>query len=173
MAFTVKNQKTFRADQPVLQQWIQATRTGLLLPATTTEQLFRVYGGRILVHMFVGEVTVVLDATDPVIKISSGKLSNASALVGTVVDIASTANIASLEVGGNVNVLGSGAALIKTNAGGSISTLGRIPWIAPQGEIYLTAGGTNLTGFMKWDIWYQPLDAGAYVVPVNVATAKI
>lgn len=173
MALLIKNQKQQRADQPVLQQWIQATRPALLLPATTTEQLFRVFGGRVLIHMFVGEVTVVLDATDPVVKISSQKLSNAAATVGTAVDIASTANLASLEVGGNVNVLGSGAALIKTNAGGAISTLGRIPWIAPQGQIYLTTGGTNLTGFMKWDCWYQPLDAGAYVAPVPVAVAKI
>jgi hypothetical protein len=39
-----------------------------------------------------------------------------------------------------VNVLGSGAALVKNNAGAALSTLGRVEWIAPQGEIYLTAG---------------------------------
>ena len=178
MAFLIKNTKeragsSSQQGQAIVSQWIHVTRPTLLLPATTSQILFRVRGGRVLVQYFLGEVTTVLDATDPVISINSKKLSNASVAIGTAVAVASTTNIASLEVGGTVNILGSGAAVVKNNAGAALSTLGRIPWVAPQGEIYLTTGGTNLTGFMKWDLWYQPLDAGAYVEPIGTVTAVI
>lgn len=181
MALIVKNMNVQRTSGPtagsgqaVLTQWINVKRPALVVPQSgLTEQLFRVAGGRVLVHLLYGEATVVLTATDPVLKVSSKALDNAAAAVGTAVDVASTVNAASLEVGGSLSVLGSGAALVKNNAGAGIATLGRIPWVAPQGEIYLTAGASNTTGAMKWDIWYQPLDPGAYVYAVPTATAAI
>lgn len=176
MAFLLKNSNTVRTGgspgvgQAYVNQYIHVNRPTALLPATSTDILFRVFGGRVLVHLFLGKVTVALDSTDPVLKVSSKALSAASVAVGTAVDVASTATLASLEVGGNVVVLGSGAAILKSNAGAIVSTLGRVEWIAPQGEIYITTGGTNLTGFMQWDIWYQPLDEGAYVLPNGTQT---
>lgn len=179
MAFTVKNTNVQRSagvtggGQVILQQWTHVTRASGLLPATTTEMLFRVFGGRVLIHYMLGQVTVICDSTDPVLKITSKALSNASVAVGTAVDVASTTTLASKEVGSMFTVLGSGAALIVNNAGAGLSTLGRVTWVAPQGEIYATTGGTNLTGFVKYDLWYQPLDEGAYVVGQPVATAII
>ncbi len=179
MAFLIKNSNTQRTNGPAgvgqafVSQNIHVQRPTLALPQSTTEQLFRVYGGRVIVHGMLGEVTTILDSTDPVGKISSKALSVAAAAVGTAVDVASTVSIASLEVGGKVFVEGDGTAWVKSNAGAAFIGTNSGSWIAPQGEIYLTTGASNLTGFMKWDLWYEPLDAGAYVAAVTTATAAI
>lgn len=178
MAFVVKNSRprstsSANAGMAILEQFIHIVRPALVLPQSTTEQLFRVYGGRVLVKAMVGTVTTVLTATDPTAKISSKALDTASAGIGTAVDIASTVNAASLEVGGTLFVEGDGTALVKANAGATFIGTNTGLWIAPAGEIYLTTGANNTTGVMKWDIWYQPLDEAAYVVPVATATAAI
>lgn len=160
--------------QATLDQFIHVKRAGKVLPQSTTEILFKVVGGRVLVRALIGEATVVLTATDPVAKISSKKLNAAlDTAVGTAVDVASTVNLASLEVGGNAFVEGDGTALVKANAGATFMGTNTGAWIAPNGEIYLTTGASNTTGAMKWDLWYQPLDEGAYVIAVDTATAVI
>jgi hypothetical protein len=181
MAFLIKNtpQRSTGPNNPgasVLSQFTQVSRAAKVLPQSTTQILFKVIGGRVLVHYLIGEVTTVLTATDPVGKISSKKLNAAlDTAVGTAVDVASTVDIASLEVGGFVMVEGDGTAWVKSNAGcafgGASGAIG--PWIAPNGEIYLTTGASNTTGAMKWDLWYQPLDPGAYVIAVDTATAAV
>jgi hypothetical protein len=69
-------------------------------------------------------------------------------------------------------VEGDGTAGVLSNAGAAYVGPNSGQFIVPQGEIYLTTSATN-TGAMKWDLWYQPLDEGAYVAPVNSATAAI
>lgn len=171
MAFLLKNQHrpSQSSIQPViLDQWIkvrQASSTGgaLALPASTTGQLFRVRGGKVLVRALIGTVTTTaIQGTDPVMKFSSKQLDAASAAVGTAVDIASTVDISSLEVGGTVFVEGDGTAMVKANAGATFIGTNSGLWIAPQGEIYITTGATK-TGGMIFDIWYQPIDPGSYV----------
>lgn len=179
MALLIKNQQG-RTPGPtatgvgVIMQQIHVQRPALVLPQSTTQQLFQVIGGRVLVHALIGEVTTVLTATDPVAKISAQKLDAAmAATVGTAVDVASTVDISSLEVGGLVFVEGDGTAEVKSNAGAAFMGTNTGKWVAPNGQIYLTTGANNTTGAMKWDIWYQPLDEGAYVKAISVATAKI
>jgi hypothetical protein len=69
-------------------------------------------------------------------------------------------------------VEGDGTAMVKSTAGAAFIGANSGQWIAPQGEIYITTSATN-TGAIKWDIFYQPLDAGAYVEAVDTATAAI
>lgn len=179
MAFLVKSQNVPRStgatgnNQALLSQYIQVSFAAAVLPQTTSAILFRTFGGRILVHLLYGEVTTIMTATDPGLSFLSKRLDNAGVAVGTAVTIASTANLASKEVGANVTVLGSGAAFIINNAGVGIATLGRVEFVVPQGELYVTTTGSNTTGQMKFDMWYQPLDAGAYVVAQPAATAII
>ncbi len=182
MAVLLKNSMSTRVaspgsiestDQAFLYQWIHVNSPARLVPANGgTDILFRVIGGRVLVHLMMAEVTVIMDGTDPVLKYSSQALTVANPPVasGTAVDIAATADISSLEVGGQLVVLGSGAAYVKSNAGVALSTLGRCSFVLPAGQVYLTTGGTNATGFLKHDLWYQPLDEGAYVVNNGTAT---
>ena len=180
MAFVVKNVNSRRvagptsgAGQAVLQQWIQVSRPALVLPQSTTQQLFRIYGGRVLVHLLLGEVTVVMTSTDPGLSIDYAALTNASALVGTAYALASTLNIASDEVGTLFSVEGDGSAIISGNQVAGTVEAFSTGFVAAQGEIYATTTGNNTTGQIKWDLWYQPLDAGAYVSAVSVATAAI
>lgn len=178
MAFLVKSGKN-RTSGPsssgfaTIQQYVQVTTPASTLPQTGTAQIFRVLGGRVLVHRLIGTVTTVMTATDPVLKLSSKALTNGSAVIGTAVDIASTANLASKEVGSTITVLGSGGAYIINNAGAGIATLGLIPFVLPQGEVYITTGGSNVTGAMNFDIFYQPLDPGATVVATTALLAII
>ena len=175
MAFLVKNQHrpTGGTQQAaVLEQWIKTTQPAIALPASTTGQLFRVFGGKVLVRALVGTVTTIIQSSDPVLKISSKQLDNAAAAVGTAIDIASTVDLSSLEVGGTVFVEGDGTALVKANAGCVLGGTNDGTWIAPQGEIYLTTGATK-TGAIRWDIWYQPLDEGAYVVPATLTASLL
>lgn len=176
MAFLIKNSvrpsgsSASRQGLATVDQWIQVSRDTATVPATTTDILFRVYGGRVMVKGLLGEVTTVIQTQADNLKVSSKKLSAASAAVGTAVDVASNLDITAIEVGGNLWVEGDGTALVKATAGASLIGANSGYWIAPQGEIYLTTSATN-TGAIKWDIWYQPLDAGAYVVANAVAVA--
>lgn len=175
MAFLLKKTPAARAgysDEPLISQWIKVSRGALALPQTTTEQLFRVYGGRVLVRLLLGEVTTVIEGTDPVLKVSVSSLTDAGALQGTAYDIASTLDISSDEVGTLYAVEGDGTALISGNqVSASVEAFG-MGFVMKQGQIYITTGASK-TGAIKWDLWYQPLDNGAYVVPINTATAAI
>ncbi len=178
MAFLVKNSTRGSASSAskqglaVIDQDIQVTCPSRTLPATTTDQLFRVRGGRVLVKRLVGEVTTLVQTQACNMKVSSKKLDTASAAVGTAVDVAANVDITAREVGGLYFVEGDGTAGVLSNAGAAYVGPNSGQWIAPQGEIYVTTSATN-TGAMKWDIWYQPLDSGADVEAVATATAAI
>lgn len=158
-----------RAGQPVAAQWINVSRSAQNV-SPATDILFRVYNGRVLVHLIVGEVTTVIASQTTNVKLSSKKLDGASAAVGTAVDLCANVDGNAKEVGSLYIPLGSGAAAIWSNAGAGLATLGRTAVVVPQGEIYATYSGSS-SGAMKWDLWYQPLDPGAYVVANGVATA--
>lgn len=179
MAFLIKNRSTSNLTGSaaaqgfaVISQSIHVSCPTRTVPATTTDQIFRVRGGRVRVKALIGEVTTVIQTQTDNMKVSSKKLDTASAAVGTAVDIAANLDITAMEVGGLYFVEGDGTAGVKSTAGGAYIGPNGGEWIAPQGEIYLTTSATN-TGAMKWDLWYEPLDEGAFVVPVVTATAAI
>jgi len=180
MAFLIKKSNNSRGavaggQNAVVSQYIQVSRAAKALPqsgVSATEQLFRVYGGRVFIKFLVAEVTTVIEGTDPVIKVSVSSLTDAGVLQGTAYDIASTINLSSDEVGSLYMVEGDGTAINTGNqTSGSIEAFST-GFIMKQGQIYLTTGADK-TGALKWDLWYQPLDAGAYVLPVNTVTAAI
>lgn len=125
------------------------------LPQTTVESLFTVTGGRVLITLLFGEVTTAIQNSDPVMKLTSNPTT------GTSVDVASTVDTSSLEIGGMVICEGDTTALIKVNAGGG-GPANAMPWICPIGTIDLETGASK-TGSVKWDLWYLPLDEGASV----------
>lgn len=127
------------------------------LPQTATQHLFVIAGGRVLITLLFGEVTTIIQSSDPVLKITS------TPTTGTAVDVASTVDASSLEVGGFLTVEGDGTALIKGNAGAGLPGTGQGKWICPIGYIDLISGASK-TGAMKWDLYYVPIDDGAYVV---------
>jgi hypothetical protein len=127
------------------------------LPQTNTAHLFTVSVGRILVTLLFGEVTVAIAGTDPVAKITS-----TPSVAGTAVDVASTVDLSSLEVGGLIVVEGDGTALVKNNAGAGLEISGVGMWICPIGTIDLITGASK-AGTVKWELFYFPIDIGATV----------
>ena len=181
MAYLIKNVPVARASSnsltgySVISQWATVNRPSAVTTVNgTPEMLFRVFGGRILVHLLIMEVTVVIGAGATTLKWSHKRLDNASAAVGTAVDLtAASASLATREVGATLVALGSGAAGIINNAGASLATLGRNAFVVPQGELYATTAGADTTGSVKHDLYYQVLDPGAYVVAQAALTAVI
>ena len=170
MAFLVKNRVKEPGGDAVISQLIHVSRGTQTIPESTTEILFRVHNGRVLVHKLIGEVTTVIQTQTDNLKVTGKALNDASAAVGTAVDVASNKDITGLEVGGSVFVEGDGTALVQSNAGNVLIGANSGNWVMPQGEIYITTSATN-TGAMKWDIWYQPLDKDAYVLDNAVQAA--
>ncbi len=128
------------------------------LPQTDTEALFTVAGGRVLITLLFGEVTTVIQNSDPVAKIT------ANPTTGSSIDVGSTVDLTSLEAGGFILCEGDGTALIKSNAGSAPGAASSSrPWIVNTGTIDLTTGASK-TGAVKWDLYYVPLDEGASVV---------
>lgn len=181
MAFLLKNAKRpTGSSTPIstIDQWIQvrnATNTGagVALPATTTGQLFRVRVGAVLVRALVGRVTTAIQNQACNYKISIKQLTAADVAVGTAVDISANVSVANQELGGFHFIEGDGTAGVLSTAGGALIGANSGNWIASgPSEIYATTSATN-TGAMIWDLWYQPLDAGAYVEMAPLTAAGI
>jgi hypothetical protein len=162
MAFLVKNAtnpstRLSNGDAPVLSQWIRVTRATAALPATTTATIFDIEGGRILLKALIGEVTTAIQA----------QACNLSVVVdadsGAADDLASAADVNGLALGAFIAPEGDGTALIFGGIGWGQPCTGQGVVVAP-GALRLTTSATN-TGSVKWDLYYQPLDPAAYVVP--------
>ncbi len=134
---------------------IQVSRATATLPQNATQHLFTVTGS-VCVKLMIGRVTVAIQSSDPVAKITG------TPGAGTAVDIASTATLASLEIGGWIGVSGDGTALLANNHGASL--LGAKPcfFLVDTGTIDLITTASK-TGSIKWDLWYVPVDAGATI----------
>lgn len=136
---------------------IHVAKAAIALPQTGTSHLFQVIGGRVLVTLLFGEVTTAIQNSDPQAKITS------TPTTGSAVDVGATVDISSLEIGGFITCEGDGTALIKGNAGAGLPGTGQGKWICPIGYIDLITGASK-TGNVKFDMFYFPIDDGAYVV---------
>ena len=136
---------------------IHVVKAAATLPATTTQTIFTVAGGRCLVSLLLGEVTTIVQAQANNLKVTSAPTT------GTAVDLASNLDINADEAGTLYLVEGDGTALVGANAGAALSGIGRSMFIVPIGVIRIETSATN-TGATKWDLWYLPLDEGANIV---------
>lgn len=154
MAYLNQSQKDAAG---ILTLGINVKKASATIPQGTTQDLFVITGGRVLITLLVGEVTTILGAT------ANNLAVNSNPAVGTTYIIASAIEGNALEAGALMVVEGDGTALMitgKAGAGPIISGTGR--WIAPVGTIeFQTVAST--TGATKWDLWYLPLDDGASV----------
>ncbi len=129
------------------------------LPQGTTQDLFLVTGGNVLVTLMYGQVTTILGAVANDLAIWSDPTA-----AGTTYIIASAVEGNALQANSFLVVEGDGTALMITGLAGAgpiISGTGR--WICPTGTIQLKAVGST-TGATKWDLFFVPLDDGANVV---------
>jgi hypothetical protein len=144
-------------DPPVIDQWIRVSRATDTLPATATETIFTVSGGRILLKALIGEVTTVIQSQACNLSV------NVDSDAGAADVIASTLDINADGVGTYYGVEGDGTALEDTGIGWGRPCSG-VGTVIGTGVITITTSATN-TGSVKWDLYYLPLDPTAYVVP--------
>ena len=145
---------------PILTQIVKCSRATDSLPATATETIFEVEGGRILVFALIGEVTTVIQTQACNLSVNVDSDAGASDVIASTLDISADA------VGTFYGVEGDGTALEDTGIGwGRVCTGGGV--VIGPGAITLTTSATN-TGSVKWDLYYMPLDAEAYVTATAV-----
>jgi len=158
MSHLLKTQRGTRVGRPIVPSWTHVQRVTTALPATTTDAIFTVSGGRVLVQALIGEVTTVIQTQACNLKVTINPTT------GTSGDVAADLNISADEVGALYLVAGDGSALDGGTAGGAFVAAGSsvTPFVVPIGTLDITTSATN-TGSIKWDLWYTPLDEAAYV----------
>lgn len=124
------------------------------LPQTAQSALFNVLGGRVLVTGIVGTVTTAVQNQANNTKIV------ANPTTGGDVDMCTTLSIANKGVGTLFGIQAYGSAMIGAEAGAV--PLPTSPIVVAVGTIDLNCAASN-TGQVRWDIWYIPLDTGAYI----------
>lgn len=134
---------------------IKVNKASATLPASTTQDLFTVSTGRILLTGIVGEGTTVVQTQANNTKLVSVPTT------GSSVDLCAVLDITADEVGCLYGITGTFAtAMVGANAGaGVFPALGIV---IPIGTIKLSCAATN-TGATKWSMTYVPIDDGAYV----------
>lgn len=158
MAFYVKNQRPGRLSGTtgtLLEQWIRVEKAAATVPASTTQDIFVVENGRVLVKLLIGEVTTAIQA-------QANNLSVVfPATAGGSVTLASVLDINGFALGRMFLVEGDGTALVS-NGGALLNAVGTGQFILSEGTMNITTSATN-TGATSWTIWYLPLDDNAIV----------
>lgn len=135
---------------------IKVSKASATVPQSTTQDIFTIAGGRVLVRALIGEVTTEIGAgTTPDLQVQHVPT------VGTTIDVATDVVIASDEVGTLYYVEGDGTALIPISSGYAQAAAGQ-GFILPAGTVQIVTSESTV-GATKWDVWYLPLDDGAYV----------
>jgi len=148
---------TDRQKHTELTLGFRVDRATAALPATTTDEIFTVAGGRVAITMLIGEVTTVIQTQACNLKVTL------TPTTGTAGDVADNLNISADEVGTLYLVEGDGTALVGVTAGGSYFAAGTpVPIVMAAGTIDIETSATN-TGSIKWSIFYVPIDEGAYI----------
>jgi hypothetical protein len=136
-------------------QGFRVSRSTATLPQTAQSALFTVAGGRVLVLGIVGQVTTIIENQANNTKIV------ANPTTGSDVDLCAVLSIANDEVGCLYGITGVASdAMVGSNAGATVWPTR--PTVVAAGTIDLNCAASN-TGSVKWDIWYLPLDDGAYI----------
>lgn len=117
--------------------------------------LFNVTGGRVLIPLILGEVTTIMEAAASACKLQ------ADPATGTTNDLCATVEMNAAEQGTMITISGLVAGPMVLGKSGGVSAQG-CPVIVNTGHIEI-AMVAPLTGSIKWDLWYLPLDTGATV----------
>lgn len=126
------------------------------LPQTTDGALFTITGGRILLLLIVGEVTVVIQT-----QANSTKLKLNPSATGADQDLCAGLDITADAVGELYTISGTVGDALRSDL---LIGLGMAePLILSEGSIELDCAASN-TGSVAWDLYYIPLDDGATVV---------
>jgi hypothetical protein len=133
------------------------------IPATATQSIFTVTGGRILLTSLSGVVTTVIGGTVTTLSVgvtpTGGALAAAALASATAITSATVGTLISIpDIGGNALVV---AASGFTVAAGISLSSGGIGLVS-AGVINVTTSATT-TGAIQYSLTYMPIDIGAVV----------
>jgi hypothetical protein len=118
--------------------------------------LFNIVGGRVLVTLILGEVTTVIGAGANNFKLQSNPTT------GTTTDLCGNLDIDADEVGTLYTLAGAPGTALQRGESGNVANMTANGVVVPVGAIEALSAG-NVSGSMKFDLFYIPLDAGAHV----------
>jgi len=140
----------------------QATKSWTLPASATTNTLFTVSGGAVLVTSLIGRVTTLIGSTATTV--SLGTVPTVGTGTGTTA-LATAVAVTSKEVGTFIGVQASsgvgGALVVGTNAGVPVFT--NFDFSVNAGTITATTSANAGAGVILWYLTYIPLDNGASV----------
>jgi len=133
-------------------------RASTAYTATIAQTIFTIVGGKVLVRLLMATVTTLHASATQNIKTASAPTT------GTGVALSSDVDTNALEAGGTLYVEGDGTATVKANGGTVLDSTTPLNtgFIVSPGGITFTPSATQ-NGAMSWELWYVPLDDGAYV----------
>ncbi len=146
----------------------RVNRAAALIPQTATEALFNVVGGNVLITSIIGEVTVLIGNVANTLQLQINPTAGAAVVLddGTYDPDSNPVGTLVAPTGNPADILQAGLAIAGGLAGGLLATgINTHGWIAPPGAIELITTADSVTGQMKWQCHYVPLDAGAVVQP--------
>ena len=132
-------------------------RTSAVLAQTTDASLFTITGGRVLVTMIIGEVTVAIQnqANATLLKLNP-------TATGADQDLCASLDIDDDAVGTQYTISGTVANAMRDDLLIGAGGLKSAPLILSEGIIEEECAASN-TGEIQWSIWYLPLDRGAVI----------
>src|SRR4051812_17765899 len=124
--------------------------------STIAQTMFTVAGGKVFVRLLMGTVTTLHASATQNIKTQTAPTA------GTAVALSTDVDTNALEVGGTLYVEGDGTATVKANGGVVLASATQSGFIVSTGTITFLPSATQ-SGATNWELWYIPLDDGAYV----------
>ena len=140
---------------------IRVDKTTSALPTiATTDNLFTIAGGLVLMRAIVGEITVVIETQANAAKLQA--LPTPTTAGDTDLCAALDIGAVPCDVGCLLSITGTpGDAMLVVDKG-SCETMLPKGVVLQEGHVALHCAATN-TGEIKWSMWYIPIDKGAYV----------
>lgn len=129
---------------------LMVVRPAADLPQTTTQDLFVVSGGAVVVTAVIGEVTAAIQE----------QTTNITLYAGSVGAVWWSSNISSQPAGKYLGWDEPGASMIADTV---VRPILRYPLLLHDGVAIKLSSGASSTGQIKWTLLYRPIDPGAKV----------
>lgn len=136
---------------------IKVQKASTAYTTTVAQNLFTIAVGKVRVNLLMATVTTLHASATQNIKTATVPTT------GTAVALSSDVDTNALEAGGTLYVEGDGTATVKANGGVVLSSATQSGFIVSPGGISFTPSATQ-DGATLWELWYTPIDDGAYVV---------
>ena len=136
---------------------MRVDRAAELIPQTAHPTYFNVVGGKVLMTLLVGEVTVAIGN-------ATNMLFRHDPTTGTTAGLGANLAVGAFDAGDIITLPGllTDTLLPAVHAGSTIQ-MAPAGIVMTPGEIECVTSGNSGTGIMKWSLYYVPLDDGAYV----------